>query len=96
MNIVFWGKYTDMSLYLFKSGAAMGCFALAYLLTNYLVSINRTKVAYLLAGNMLLQAVFFIIWHASIAQIVNVMLLTGIICLISASGFLFIARKGSG
>jgi len=82
VNILFMGKYPDAIPYLFKYGLAMAFFAVSSLLMFYFLSLNRTRVAYLLIGAALLQLCLIILFHSSIGQIVNVMLICGASCLV--------------
>jgi O-antigen/teichoic acid export membrane protein len=82
VNILFMGKYPDAIPYLFKYGLAMAFFAVSSLLMFYFLSLNRTRVAYLLIGAVLLQLCLIILFHSSIGQIVNVMLICGASCLV--------------
>lgn len=79
-NFVFGGKYPLLPDYLFKYGLAMLLFVLAYILANYSLSLNRAKgVALFLLGITLLEVVLLLIFHQSIAQFVNiVMLVSGV------------------
>ena len=59
----------------------MGLFAVSFLLLNYLLSLNQTKIAYFFLGAMPLELVLIAFFHSGIAQIVNMMLISGAFCL---------------
>ena len=76
-NFLFGGKYSLVSPYLFKYGGAMLLFAISFLLMNYFLSLNQTKVAYSLVVAMLAQLGLIIAFHSTIAEVVNIMLISG-------------------
>lgn len=87
-QFLFGGKYPLVAPYLFTYGLAMALFALSFLLMNYFLSLNQTKVAYPLLGVMLLQLALIALFHSSIAQLVNIMLMCGAISLVAVLPFL--------
>ena len=92
VNILFLGKYPAAVPYLFKYGLAMAFFAVSSLLMLYFLSLNRTKVAYFLIGAMLLELCLIILFHSSIAQIVNIVLICGAVCLVLVLTFYVTVR----
>lgn len=78
---LFAGKYPLATPYLSKYGLAMAFWAISFLLLNYSLSLNRTKVAYPLLGAMVLQLGLISLFHSSIAQVVDIMLISSIACL---------------
>lgn len=93
VNFLFGAKYPLASLYLLKYGLAMGFFALSALLLNYFLSLNQTKVAYALIAAMLLELGLIAFFHASIAQIVDVMFISGALCLLFMLPFYLKVRR---
>ena len=81
INVLFLGKYSTTSPYLFRYGLAMAFFAVSNLLIFYFLSLNRTMVAYPLLGAMLVQVILIVLFHNNIDQIVSIMLLSSVICL---------------
>jgi O-antigen/teichoic acid export membrane protein len=81
INRLFAGKYPLATPYLSKYGLAMAFWAISFLLLNYSLSLNRTKVAYPLLGAMVLQLGLISLFHSSIAQVVDIMLISSIACL---------------
>jgi O-antigen/teichoic acid export membrane protein len=77
VNILFLGKYPAAIPYLFKYGLAMAFFAVSSLLMFYFLSLNLTRVAYPFIAAVLLQLCLIILFHSSIGQIVNIMLICG-------------------
>jgi O-antigen/teichoic acid export membrane protein len=82
INFLFGSKYPFVAPYLFKYSLAMGLFAISYLLMNYLLSLNRTKVVYPLLGTMLLELGLIVLFHSTISQVVNIMLISGGACMV--------------
>ena len=72
-------KYSLVTPYLFKYSVAMLLFAISFLLMNYFLSLNQTKVAYPLVVAMLAQLGLIIAFHSSIAEVVNIMLISGVL-----------------
>jgi O-antigen/teichoic acid export membrane protein len=75
------GKYTLAAPHLFKYSLAMMFFAVSYILMNYFLSLNRVQVAYIFAAVAFLQVLLILYFHSEIAQVVNVMLISGAACL---------------
>ena len=67
----------NVSPYLLKYTGAMSLLAISFLLMNYLLSLNQTKVAYPLMVAVLAQIGLIIAFHSSISEIVNIMLISG-------------------
>ena len=86
-EFLFGTKYPLVAPYVFTYGLAMALFALSFLVMNYFLSLNQTKAAYSLIGVMLLQLILIALFHSSIAQLVNIMLICGILCLVSMLPF---------
>ena len=76
-SLLFGEKYTLVSPYLLKYTGAMSLLAISFLLMNYLLSLNQTKVAYPLMVAVLAQIGLTIAFHSSISEIVNIMLISG-------------------
>jgi O-antigen/teichoic acid export membrane protein len=96
VGILFGGKYPLAAPYLVKYGLAMGLFAFAYLLMNHLLSLNRTRVAYSLLVAMLLQLGLITFFHADITVIINVMLISSLMCLALMLPLYFTMRQRKG
>ncbi len=79
VSVLLRDEYSFISIYLFKYGLAMFFFALSFLLMNYLLAINQTKAVYGLVLTVLVNIGLIVAFHSSIVQIVNVMLITGVI-----------------
>jgi len=93
VNSLFADKYPLVASHLFKYGLAMAFWAISFLLMHYLLSLNRTKVAYSLLGAMVLQVGLIIGFHSSIGQIVDIMLISSIVCLALVCPFYFNVRR---
>ncbi len=79
IQFLFGDKYPLIAPYLLTYGLAMALFALSSVLMRYFLSINQTKVAYLLLGVTVLQLVLIMFFHSSIAQLVNILLICSIL-----------------
>ncbi len=88
-DFIFSGKYSVAVDYLFDYGFAMLLFAVAFLLMNYCLSLNQTKVAYSFLMAMLLQVVLIALFHSDIGQIVNVMIISGTLAIVLMLPFFF-------
>lgn len=82
VNFLLKGEYPMATAYILKYGAAMGLFAISFLLMNLLLSLNKTKVAYCLLGAVLFQLSLIFLFHSNIAQLVNIMLISAALCLV--------------
>lgn len=81
-DFVLRGKYPFVKSYLFRYGLAMLFFAVSNLLITYYLSLNQTrKVVYTLLTVAILHVGLIALFHSSIAQFVNVMLLSSSVCL---------------
>ena len=92
-QFLFGNKYPLATPYLLTYGLAMALFALSFVTMRYFLSINQTKVAYSLLGAMLLQLALIALFHSSIAQLVNIMLICSIVCIISMLPFYLRHRR---
>lgn len=92
-KFLFNGKYPLIAPYLFIYGLAMALFALSFLVMNYFLSLNQTKVAYPLLGAMLIQFILIALFHSSIAQLVSIMLICGILSIFSMIPFYLKVRQ---
>jgi len=97
LNLLFGGKYLFAIPYLFKYGLAMFFFGPSFLFLNFFLSRNQIKVAYALLIAMLVEIGLIILFHASIAQIVDIVLISGALCLAFMLPFyLRVRRAGVG
>jgi len=81
VNYLYGDKYPLVTSNLVKYGLAMALFAVSYLLMNYLLSLNQTRAAYCFLGGMLLELGLIFFLHSGVAQVVNMMLISGAFCL---------------
>lgn len=88
-DFIFGGKYAIAVDYLFDYGFAMLLFAISFLLMNYCLSLNQTKVAYSFLVSMLLQVGLITLFHSDIGQIVNVMVISGTLTIVLMLPFFF-------
>jgi len=93
IDLLFGGKYPSATPYLFEYGLAMALFAIAFLLLSYFLSLNQTKVAFPFLGAMVLQLVLIAFFHSSIAQLVDIMFISGVACLASMLPFYLKLRR---
>lgn len=93
VQFLFGSKYPLVAPYVFTYGVAMALFAFALLMMRYLLSINRTKVAYSLLGVVLAQLVLIGFFHSGITQLVNIMFISSILCIISMLPLYFSRRR---
>lgn len=81
MNLLFSHKYLFPGVYLFKYTVSMGLFAISFILMNYCLSTNRTKIIYSFIGASILEICLIVFFHSTIGQIVDIMLISGAFCL---------------
>lgn len=93
VNFLFGDKYPLVTPYLFKYSIAMLLFATSYVLMNYFLSLNQTKVAYSFVVAMLLQLSLIISFHSDIAQIVNIMVISGALSVVLMLPFYLKMRR---
>ena len=93
VNLLFGGEYPLAIPYLFKYGLAMSFFAISFLFLSLFLSRNQTKVAYAFLSAMLIEIGLIIFFHASIAQIVDIMLISGTLCLVFILPFYLRERR---
>ncbi|NVM21691.1 MAG: oligosaccharide flippase family protein [Desulfobacterales bacterium] len=92
-NFFFRGKYPLIAPYLFKYGLAMALSSLCFLLINYLLSLNQTKVAYPLLGVVAVELGLLFLFHANISQFVDVMLISSFLSVAFILPFCFITPR---
>ncbi len=94
-TVLFRDKYLLVAPHLFTYGLAMALFACCFLLVIFLLSVNQLKVAYPLLGAVIIQIVLLNLFHGSIGQLVNVMLVCGIISVAILLPFYWRVRRWS-
>jgi len=87
IDLIFGDEYSSAIPSLFEYGLAMALFALSFLLMNYCLSINQTKIAYPLLGGLALECVLISLFHSDIGQIVNMVLISAILCFTATLAF---------
>lgn len=81
IDFVFDGKYDIGVVDIVKYSSAMLLFSLSFLLMNYFLSINRTRVALVLGFALAVEVVLVVLFHSSAVQIVDMVLISGVACL---------------
>jgi O-antigen/teichoic acid export membrane protein len=77
VGLLFGDKYPLVTPHLLKYAAAMGLFAVAYLMMNYLLSLNRRGVSWALLATVIAQVLLMVLYHDDIGQLTNIMLTCG-------------------
>jgi|GEM_PF-1044251 len=98
-NFIFGSKYPVVSVYLFSYGLTMALFGFSFFLMSYLLSLNQTRVAFLLCGIAFVQLILLSLFHTNIALMINIMLSCGTICVISLTLYIIttaLRRKING
>jgi O-antigen/teichoic acid export membrane protein len=72
--IGFYKSYSIISSYIGWFGLAMSIFSLAYVISFYNLSINRTKFVYILGFFVLLEIILISLYHNSIIEIIRILL----------------------
>ena len=78
-RLLFSDQYKLSGFILLKYASAMALFAMTFLAVNYLLSLGRARIAFALSFTLLLQLGLISIYHAELEQVVNVMLICGIV-----------------
>lgn len=81
IDFVFDGKYHIGLVEIVKYSSAMLLFSLSFLFMNYFLSTNQTRVAFVLGGALGLEVILVSLFHSSAAQIVDMVLISGVACL---------------
>ncbi len=81
IDFVFDGKYDIGVVDIVKYSSAMLLFSLSFLLMNYFLSTNQTRVALVLGFALGVEVVLVILFHSSAVQIVDMVLISGVACL---------------
>jgi O-antigen/teichoic acid export membrane protein len=95
-NVLFRGNYPSIGPFLVRYGLAMAFFAIANLLTSYLLSVKQTGVAYPLAATVVVQITLIVLFHSDISQIINMLVISGAASLIFLTiYFVFLRRRNA-
>jgi O-antigen/teichoic acid export membrane protein len=86
-------RYILIAPYLVKYAASMALSAVSFLLMNYFLSVNKEKIAYALLGIAVFQITLLVLFHASIAQLVDIMLVSGALSIIALVPFVFLGKE---
>ena len=89
ITVLFSEKYVSMAPYLLKYSLGMSFFALFYTALTYFLSLGQTKVTFAAVFMIAVQVGLIIAFHANISQLVNVMLVSGALSLVSIVPFFF-------
>jgi len=81
IDSVFDGKYDIGLVDIVKYSSAMLLFSVSFLLMNYFLSINQTRVALVLGFALGVEVVLVVLFHSSAVQIVDMVLISGVACL---------------
>jgi len=88
VDLIFSDKYLIIAPYIFKYSLGMSFLSLSYLAMTYLLSIGRSRVAFILLAAMLSQLGMIGLFHSDITQFVNIMFISGILSLVLVLLFL--------
>jgi O-antigen/teichoic acid export membrane protein len=92
-TFVFGSKYPLVASHLFTYGLAMAFFGFSFFLTSYLLSLNQTKIAYLLLGVALMQIMLLSLFHTNILTMVNIMLVCGVLSTLLPALYIMLMRR---
>lgn len=74
VNILFGPKFLEIIPYIGPFAIIMGLFSLIYIITFYKLSINKKRFLYILVLFNIIQIVLITLFHSSIAQVINVLI----------------------
>ncbi len=91
---LFGEEYLQGAPYLFRYSLGMAALAVSFLVVNYALSLGRTGVVYsaLLAAG--LQVSLLVLFHARLGQLVDVVLVSGLVSLVLMAPFYFSKQRG--
>ena len=92
VTFLFKDKYAQVAPHLLPYSVAHLLFAFSFLLMNYFLSLNQTRVAFSLVAAMLLQLTLIILFHTSITQIVTIMVISSALSVLLPLPFLLKIR----
>ncbi len=93
ISFLFRDSYPLVPLYVKTYSLAMVLFGFSGITLKYLLSINQTRVSYVLLEVMLLQLALLALFHAGIGQMVSVMLVLSIVSLLCQLPFHLMAKR---
>ncbi len=73
IKMIVGANYFTLTPYLGWFGLAMFLYSLIFLLSQYFLSINKTKFIYLLGITVILQTISISLWHSNVWQIIWIM-----------------------
>jgi len=86
---LFGEEYLQGAPYLFRYGMGMGAMAVSFLAVNYALSLGRIRVVYSALFSAGLQVSLLVVFHASIGQLADVVLVSGLVSLVLMAPFYF-------
>jgi O-antigen/teichoic acid export membrane protein len=86
---LFSGKYISVAPYLLKYTLGMSSFALFYIVLVYFLSLGQTRVTFAAVFMMMVQVGLIVSFHAGISQLVNIMLISGVLSSVVTVPLLF-------
>ncbi|MFH1639332.1 MAG: hypothetical protein ABIB93_03350 [Chloroflexota bacterium] len=92
IRFLFGSKYPLAAVYLKTYSLSMALLGFSHIMMRYFLSINQTKVSYMLITVTIVQITLMTLFHASISQMVNIMFVTSILCLLCQLPF-HLSRK---
>jgi len=81
INLLYGDKYPLVAPNLVRYALAMALFSFSFTMMNYLLSLNRTRVAFCFLAGMFLEIGLISAFHSSISQVVDMMLISSASCL---------------
>ena len=82
VELLYQGKYVSMTPLLARYALAMFLLALSFLLVNYALSLGRTMVVLPLIMAAVLQVCLISLFHSSMAQITDIMIVCGLVTVV--------------
>ena len=93
MHFLFSDKYQNAAPYLLKYGLGMSLLAVTYLCLIYGLSIGKTSIAFIMLVVMGVQLGLLFTFHQSVADFVNVMLISGVLSVAVTLPWIFVIKK---
>jgi len=94
VNILFGPQFLEAIPYVGPFSVIIGLFSLVYILTFYNLSINKRRFLYVLVTFNIIQILLIILFHSSLSQIINTLMIYMVILFITMLALTLISKNG--
>lgn len=93
VSLLYGSKYPYAASLLFEYSFAMMLFSASFLMMNYSLSRSKTRITYLMVGATVLEIGLIIMFHSSIKQVIDMILVSSCVCAVLLFIFCSKTRK---